>query len=640
MAAKIPQTNPNGGASGPSMPVNTGSLPSVSATPTAKPQAQTQAPGLSPQDYDRQIKDARMQLDKAQNSLAKAHGTNNQEEIGRWQGEIGRLQGTIGDLTSQQTAALKANTANTAKAKTAKATTPAPAGNSKAGVAAPIVPANPNAAAAASNTSANTAKTVAQTQANVVKEYEQRISQTRTELRNAERNLEKAKASGNQAEVDRWQSEVFRLNSNVNTLAAERDNTLNASQQTSGTDTKKTNSSTKTDAKNTQQTQKTATPQTQVQTQAQPQNTLPIPSADDINSQYQQRMTDSSGMINDLYANQLAAQQAQLKSAYDQNLADLEAARGQIGRNYQNSANDLAIQYERNRRNLNEQAMVNGLNTGTGSQQQLALNQQYLTAFGGLRGQEAQAYTNADMELAKLKTNYQNQIAQAIADNDFKKAAALVDNYNTQQNWLTNQLNQIQGYNVQNYFNEQGHRWSDETLGKTQDFQERMSNLGQQQDLEKMAVSQGYTEKNTKSAQDYEDKVRKEGYAQQDKVRGEENALKLSELLANYGNFSGFGFDKNTQNYLEKVWALQNDPNFAYAANLISPEQYFLRTGGVAAPQYNTGGTGGPNNNPYGMPGFYNDDGTPIIPNVEQVYQQVMTGQLAQGPYKEQSEQT
>lgn len=542
MAAKIPQTKPNGGASSPSVPVNTGKVPSVSAAPSARPQAQTQAPGLSLQDYDRQINDARRQLDSAQNSLAQAHGTNNQEEIGRWQGEINRLQGTIGDLTSQQTAALKAATAKTAKANTAKPATPAPAGNSKAGVAAPAVPVNPNAAAAASNTAANTAKTVA---------------------------------------------------------------TAN---------TKKTSSTSNT--KTQQKTQQTATPQTQVQTQAQPQATLPIPSIDDINSQYQQRMTDSSGMINDLFANQLAAQQAQLKSAYDQNLADLEAARGQIGRNYQNSANDLAIQYERNRRNLNEQAMVNGLNTGTGSQQQLALNQQYLTAFGGLRGQEAQAYTNADMELAKLKTNYQNQIAQAIADNDFKKAAALVDNYNTQQNWLTDQLNQIRGYSIQNFFNEQGHGWDVEGREDTQAFNAGESQKSREFETSERLGRQDFSKAEREAGQEYETGVRKEGYAQKEKEQAHDDQWNLMEYLGQFGDFSLLGklAGKDAQKQAELIYALQN-PAQAYAAGKLSKKDYFLLTGQMP-PEYNPGGDTG-NSRQWGFPGLYNDDGTPKVPDVE-----------------------
>jgi hypothetical protein len=74
-----------------------------------------------------------------------------------------------------------------------------------------------------------------------------------------------------------------------------------------------------------------------------------------------------------MYDQQTQANVNSLKATYDQNLAAQQAAREQIGTTYQNSANNMQAQYERNRRNLNQQAAANGINTGAGSQQQLAM---------------------------------------------------------------------------------------------------------------------------------------------------------------------------------------------------------------------------------------------------------------------------
>ena len=136
---------------------------------------------------------------------------------------------------------------------------------------------------------------------------------------------------------------------------------------------------------------------------------------------------EASTKLNDLYSKQLESTKQGLKTAYDQSLSDQQYAREQIAPEYRRASNDLATQYERNRRNLNMQAMVNGLNTGTGSQQALALNNSYLKNYANLQGQRATALANADRAIADLKTKYQNAVAQAIADSNYKKAAAMYD---------------------------------------------------------------------------------------------------------------------------------------------------------------------------------------------------------------------
>lgn len=155
-----------------------------------------------------------------------------------------------------------------------------------------------------------------------------------------------------------------------------------------------------------------------------------------IEEQYNNRMAESQGKVNSLYDTQLAAQKQQLQSAYDQSLSDQQYAKDQIAPQFRQSANTMATQYERNKRNLNMQALQNGLNTGTNSQQQLAMNNVWQKNYAALQGQRAQSLAAADKGIADLKTNYQNQMSQAIADNDYKRAAALLDDYNNNQAWL------------------------------------------------------------------------------------------------------------------------------------------------------------------------------------------------------------
>jgi len=135
--------------------------------------------------------------------------------------------------------------------------------------------------------------------------------------------------------------------------------------------------------------------------------------------------------INQMYDAQKQTQLSQLENAYNQQRSSYEQAAAQIAPTYQAQANDLAVQYERNKRNLNEQAAARGLNTGTASQQQLALNQVWQRNYGALKGQQAQAETAAQQKMTDLEAAYQQQVAQAIANNDYDRAKALYDEAQT-----------------------------------------------------------------------------------------------------------------------------------------------------------------------------------------------------------------
>ena len=87
-----------------------------------------------------------------------------------------------------------------------------------------------------------------------------------------------------------------------------------------------------------------------------------------------QRQQESADKIGNLYDKQYNAQAANLKTAYDQNMSNLQAKQQKIAPQYQTQANQMAAQYERNRRNMNLQNMNAGMGTGTAVQQQEALN--------------------------------------------------------------------------------------------------------------------------------------------------------------------------------------------------------------------------------------------------------------------------
>ena len=144
--------------------------------------------------------------------------------------------------------------------------------------------------------------------------------------------------------------------------------------------------------------------------------------------------TSNADRITQMYDAQKEANRLALENTYNKNMSNAQAAKDKIAPQYQQSANDLAVQFERNRQNLNRQALANGINTGTASQMRLARSNEFLRDFGKLRSDEANAVAEADRAITDLKTQYQNSIAAAAAENDYKKAAALLDEYNNQSN--------------------------------------------------------------------------------------------------------------------------------------------------------------------------------------------------------------
>ena len=138
--------------------------------------------------------------------------------------------------------------------------------------------------------------------------------------------------------------------------------------------------------------------------------------------------------IQNVYDTALANTKQGLKTAYDQNLSDLQAARDQITPQYQQSANALAAEYERQKRNTNMQGAANGLNTGAGSQLALGQNAAYQKTAGNLARSQNEALNEANRGIANLGVQYQNQIAQAVANNDYKLASAMLDEYENQYN--------------------------------------------------------------------------------------------------------------------------------------------------------------------------------------------------------------
>lgn len=159
-----------------------------------------------------------------------------------------------------------------------------------------------------------------------------------------------------------------------------------------------------------------------------------------LDTQYKQRQTDTQNQINKLYDTQYKTQAANLKRDYDQNLSKAQADLAKIAPQYQNQANNLAVNYEQQRRNANLSAMNSGMATGTQLQQQNAYNTRWLDTYGNLRGEEANAINTANQGIADLTTAYNNSLADARANINTKRDQALIEAQRKDREWYERQV--------------------------------------------------------------------------------------------------------------------------------------------------------------------------------------------------------
>lgn len=134
-----------------------------------------------------------------------------------------------------------------------------------------------------------------------------------------------------------------------------------------------------------------------------------------------------SNMIEEIYKAQLDAATAELKGAYDRNMADIDAAKAKIPAFYQQQRNRAASDAAVTAQNFNEYAAASGLSSGANAQAQLAMNNQLTSGLSSLSQSEAEAMATLETERAKITADYQSAVARAIAEGNAAKAQALYE---------------------------------------------------------------------------------------------------------------------------------------------------------------------------------------------------------------------
>ena len=137
--------------------------------------------------------------------------------------------------------------------------------------------------------------------------------------------------------------------------------------------------------------------------------------------------SDLSGYLNQMYDAQLKSQLAALESAYQENLAELERNRAETDAAYNEQKRQTQGSAERSAANWRELANAQGLNTGAMGQAAISQNNQLQSNLNTLGAAQAQALANIQSQRTLLGKQYQLQILQAQADNDFERAQKLYD---------------------------------------------------------------------------------------------------------------------------------------------------------------------------------------------------------------------
>ena len=186
--------------------------------------------------------------------------------------------------------------------------------------------------------------------------------------------------------------------------------------------------------------------------------------------------SDLSGYLNDMYSAYTQSQLAQLESAYQQNLADLQAQAEQIPETYQAARNEAASQNDIARLAFNEYANARGLNTGTSGQAALANSAVLQSNLTDISTQESDALAANALQQQQLAIEYRNAAVAAQAQGNYQLAQALYNEYVRQDDasMQSAQLAQEQA-NWEASFNTGLNQWQQEFDAAQQQYQDSLA---------------------------------------------------------------------------------------------------------------------------------------------------------------------
>ena len=134
---------------------------------------------------------------------------------------------------------------------------------------------------------------------------------------------------------------------------------------------------------------------------------------------------DYSSYLNQMYQAKTEKTLAALKQAYEANVLDLDYTESQLGGTYQTARNQTASAAAVGKKNFAEYAAAQGLGSGAAAQAELARGVTLQGNLNALNQSEAAERASIQLQRSKLRSEYNNAIAQAKATGDSDLAAAL-----------------------------------------------------------------------------------------------------------------------------------------------------------------------------------------------------------------------
>lgn len=157
------------------------------------------------------------------------------------------------------------------------------------------------------------------------------------------------------------------------------------------------------------------------------------------------RSSGSSGnsYIEQMYDALLQSQLEALRASYEQNVSDLDASAQKVNSAYTEQKRQADGQAAQDAANWREMASAYGLNSGAIGQASLAMNNQAQSDLNALNSALAMEQAELERQRVLLGQQYQIQINQAIAENNYQKANALYQEAVRQEELLLQQQKQL-----------------------------------------------------------------------------------------------------------------------------------------------------------------------------------------------------
>ena len=230
-------------------------------------------------------------------------------------------------------------------------------------------------------------------------------------------------------------------------------------------------------------------------------------------------VNDYSDYIEEMNRAQQEAALAELRAAYEKNLAGMNRTQQSISPTYQAARNQAAGNAARQQQAFNEYAAAYGLNSGAAGQAQLAMSNALQGNLSDIDTAEADALSDLELQRSQTEIDYNNAIAQAKADGDYQLAQQL----------YTEKVRVDEAF-------------------QAQIVQASQNELARQQ----MAMQQ--------SQQSWENQFAMDKYQSGLEQQDYQNMLALAQEMAAYGDFSGYqalGIDTSTmeQRYAQELEA-------------------------------------------------------------------------------------